>query len=114
MSKLEEKKFQCGICGKVYDKIEDRIDCERSCLNEKNKENRQLEIESLETELCELRDKERLILKELNETKEKIRETTRRINDLKNFKDITFKVNGNKVHEDEFAKYLSEIFGKFF
>lgn len=32
-----DKKYTCGICGKSYDNIEDRIKCETKCVEERKK-----------------------------------------------------------------------------
>ena len=38
MDKNNKMVYKCAICGKVYDKIEDRIKCEQECLRKQQEE----------------------------------------------------------------------------
>ena len=49
-TKAKKTEYACGICGKSYDNIADRITCETKCLDERTKAEEAMRRQKLELE----------------------------------------------------------------
>lgn len=48
--------YKCGICGKVYDNIEDRMNCEKKCIHDLKVKNEKIKQEQKEKERKSMED----------------------------------------------------------
>lgn len=75
-------KYICGYCGKAYDKIEDRMNCESRCARENAKKKRAEEIASLKNKINELRNKESEMVTKLQSIRGEIRKAESKVEAL--------------------------------
>lgn len=115
-------KFVCGYCGKSYEKVEDRMNCEVRCAKKNAEKKKTQQLDSLKAKLNDLRNQESELVTKLQSIKNEIRKIESKISVLK--QDFTkkkvekktdkdcndvYEVNGRCVSEGEFFNTLDTV-----
>lgn len=110
MNSQETTKYTCGYCGKEYNTLGERSDCECKCRKEQEEANRKDQISHLKDKLCLLQEEENEQLNRLRDIQQSIRDTKRQIA-LHETECTTYQINGEKVNESDFFKAMNKAFG---
>lgn len=91
---IPKKMYKCAVCGKIYDNIQDRMNCERKCIEEVKAKNEEL--------LKAKREQEKLDMeKDINNAANKYYEMLNNyIDKYKTYPKVTIKNNFRRSYED--------------